>query len=241
MRFAPIPLDAIADSRLSKTDFRVLAALHYFNGEQGCFPTRGKLCEATKLAPQKVSASTTRLIGFGWVEKQGRLFLLKANSHQSSDINSHQSSDTQVTEVVTKKVTDPVTYSHQSGDPNVTEVVTHNRTIEENQEQNKEENNIKEILAHLEQTTKARFPISIAYKKIIAARLADGHSPDDLKQVIEFKYRDWLGTKFAQYLRPETLFHPEKFPGYLAASQLVSAPVSATTQKNLANLSGWDL
>jgi uncharacterized phage protein (TIGR02220 family) len=36
---------------------------------------------------------------------------------------------------------------------------------------------------------------------------------DDFKRVIDFKCKDWKGTEYAKFLRPETLFG-NKFEGY---------------------------
>ena len=53
-------------------------------------------------------------------------------------------------------------------------------------------------------------------KKHIHARLADGYSVEDFKTVIDKKCNEWLGTDYAQYLRPDTLFG-SKFEAYLNA------------------------
>ena len=51
--------------------------------------------------------------------------------------------------------------------------------------------------------------------KPIRARLNDGFSVDDCKKVIDIKAGQWLNTEQSKYLRPETLFRPSKFEGYL--------------------------
>ena len=51
--------------------------------------------------------------------------------------------------------------------------------------------------------------------KPIRARLNDGFSVEDCKKVIDTKAGQWLNTEQAKYLRPETLFRPSKFEGYL--------------------------
>ena len=55
---------------------------------------------------------------------------------------------------------------------------------------------------------------SKATKQHINARLAEGYTVDDFKQVIDNKCADWIGTDFEQYLRPSTLFG-SKFEDYL--------------------------
>lgn len=58
----------------------------------------------------------------------------------------------------------------------------------------------------------------------INARLADGHSVDDLLRVVSSKLSEWgSDSKMAQYLRPQTLFQAGKFDGYLRASMTHSS------------------
>ena len=38
---------------------------------------------------------------------------------------------------------------------------------------------------------------------------------EEVKQVIDYKVREWKGTKMEKYIRPETLFQESKFEGYL--------------------------
>lgn len=49
--------------------------------------------------------------------------------------------------------------------------------------------------------------------KHIGARSREGYVLDDFKRVIDFKCKDWKGTEYAKFLRPETLFG-NKFEGY---------------------------
>ncbi|MFR6258931.1 MAG: conserved phage C-terminal domain-containing protein, partial [Anaerovoracaceae bacterium] len=51
-------------------------------------------------------------------------------------------------------------------------------------------------------------------RELIKARLSDGFSVEDFKLVIEKKYKEWQGTEFEKFLRPETLFGT-KFESYL--------------------------
>lgn len=53
-------------------------------------------------------------------------------------------------------------------------------------------------------------------KTAIRARAAEGFTLDDFKTVIDNKCRDWMGTEYEKFLRPETLFGT-KFEGYLNA------------------------
>lgn len=52
-------------------------------------------------------------------------------------------------------------------------------------------------------------------KKMITARLNEGYTVDDMKKVIEHRWEMWKGSDMEQYMRPNTLFRPSKFEGYL--------------------------
>lgn len=52
--------------------------------------------------------------------------------------------------------------------------------------------------------------------KFLKARLAEGHTPQEIADVIARKCAEWLDDpKFRQYLRPATLFNAEKFNQYV--------------------------
>lgn len=54
----------------------------------------------------------------------------------------------------------------------------------------------------------------------INARLAEGHSVEDCKLVIDSKFKEWgCDSRMAGYLRPSTLFSTGKFQGYLMAAK----------------------
>lgn len=74
----------------------------------------------------------------------------------------------------------------------------------------------REIVNYLNQKTGSHY--MAASKNTIAmikARMAEGHSTDDFKHVIDVKSAEWLGTDNEQYLRPETLFCAKHFESYL--------------------------
>lgn len=81
------------------------------------------------------------------------------------------------------------------------------------------------VISHLNKLTGCHYRNSDATAKYIRGRLGDGYEVKDLLDVIDLKCKEWLGTEMAKYLRPATLFGPEKFPSYLAASQMTKAKV----------------
>jgi len=84
----------------------------------------------------------------------------------------------------------------------------------------------KAIIEYLNAATGAKYRASSkATQAHINARFKEGYSVEDFKAVIDKKCAEWKGTKFEQYLCPETLFGT-KFEKYLNAP----TPTTKTTQ-----------
>ncbi|WP_407300708.1 conserved phage C-terminal domain-containing protein [Raoultella ornithinolytica] len=76
-----------------------------------------------------------------------------------------------------------------------------------------------EVLAHLNQVSGSRYQKSKSSLENIRARLREGHAVCDLKLVIDLKHEHWRqNDEQYQYMRPETLFGPRKFEGYLQSA-----------------------
>lgn len=72
------------------------------------------------------------------------------------------------------------------------------------------------VLTHLNLVSGSRYQKSRTSLENIRARLREGYSVSDLKLVIDLKHEHWNGNdEQYQYMRPETLFGPKKFEGYL--------------------------
>ena len=72
------------------------------------------------------------------------------------------------------------------------------------------------VLTHLNQVSGSRYQKSKTSLENIRARLREGYTVSDLKLVIDLKHEHWKGNdEQYQYMRPETLFGPKKFEGYL--------------------------
>lgn len=72
------------------------------------------------------------------------------------------------------------------------------------------------VLTHLNQVSGSRYQKSKTSLENIRARLREGYTVSDLKLVIDLKHEHWNGNdEKYQYMRPETLFGPKKFEGYL--------------------------
>lgn len=62
---------------------------------------------------------------------------------------------------------------------------------------------------------------STKYKKALHARVEEGFTLEDFKEVIDKKCAEWIGTEWEKFLRPETLFGT-KFEGYLNQKSVAS-------------------
>lgn len=91
----------------------------------------------------------------------------------------------------------------------------HPKTFEVDTIKTYEENIYTEIINYLNVTAGKNFKptLRLAQTKI-DERLKEGYLPEDFKKVIDIKCKKWLGTKWADYLTPTTLFG-DKFGIYL--------------------------
>ena len=92
----------------------------------------------------------------------------------------------------------------------VTDSVSETDTVKESKSED-----IKRIVDYLNEKCGTHYRYNTANtRKHIIARFNDGYAVDDFVQVIDKKTGEWMGTKFQQYLRPDTLFG-NKFESYL--------------------------
>ena len=74
---------------------------------------------------------------------------------------------------------------------------------------------INTIIAYLNEKVGNSFkPDAKETVDLIVKLLSRGYTVDDMKNVIDKKYDEWIGTEYAKYLRPSTLFG-KKFDEYL--------------------------
>ncbi|MCV3283416.1 conserved phage C-terminal domain-containing protein [Aeromonas veronii] len=78
----------------------------------------------------------------------------------------------------------------------------------------------KAVLEHFNAVADRRYQAKPTALQNINARLADGYSVTDLQLVVDFKTAHWAADlKMSEYLRPMTVFAPQKFESYLAAAK----------------------
>ncbi|EAA6647934.1 conserved phage C-terminal domain-containing protein [Salmonella enterica] len=77
----------------------------------------------------------------------------------------------------------------------------------------------KQILVHLNQVTNSRYQVSTTSLQNIRARIGEGFTVEELSLVVDYCNAKWGDDlKMSDYLRPQTLFQPSKFPGYLKSA-----------------------
>ena len=79
------------------------------------------------------------------------------------------------------------------------------------------------LLDFLNETAGRKYPPTDSNIGIVVARLREGFTAQQIRQVIANRVRKWKGDpEMNEYLRPETLFGPRKFSGYVG--QIVDDP-----------------
>lgn len=77
----------------------------------------------------------------------------------------------------------------------------------------------KEVLNHLNKVTNSRYQVSTTSLQNIRARIGEGFTVAELVLVVDYSNAKWGDDlKMSEYLRPQTLFQPSKFPGYLKSA-----------------------
>jgi len=89
--------------------------------------------------------------------------------------------------------------------------------IDKDKEEDKNKEIYTAVVDYLNQKAGTKYrPTSAKTKAAIHARLAENFKLEDFQTVIDKKCAEWIGTEWAKFLRPETLFGT-KFEGYLNA------------------------
>lgn len=112
--------------------------------------------------------------------------------------------------------------------------LTTKQQIINNTTKKKEKDNIiySRVIEKLNSTANTNYRASTKKTKgLIDARLKDGFVEADFMKVIEVKAKEWLGTEFEKFLRPETLFG-NKFEGYLNQANKKGPTAIGPTNKN---------
>ena len=74
---------------------------------------------------------------------------------------------------------------------------------------------VDEVIDYLNSRTGRSYKHCESNRRFIRARLAEGYTIQDCKDVIDKKCVEWMGKDMEKYLRPETLFNATKFQNYV--------------------------
>lgn len=97
-----------------------------------------------------------------------------------------------------------------------------------------DDNSVKEIIDYLNEVAETKFKYNTqGTLGLIKARLKEGYTIDQFKEVIRKKTTQWKNTEFASYLRPLTLFST-KFESYLNQPENVK-PKPSSNYKQASN------
>ena len=78
----------------------------------------------------------------------------------------------------------------------------------------------KQVLTHLNQVTSSRYQVSTTSRQNIRARIGEGFTVEELSLVVDYCNAKWSeDLTMSAYLRPQTLFQPSKFQGYLKSAR----------------------
>ncbi|EPU4249618.1 transcriptional regulator [Escherichia coli] len=77
----------------------------------------------------------------------------------------------------------------------------------------------KQVLVHLNKVTNSKYQVSTTSLQNIRARIGEGFTVEELSLVVDYCNAKWSeDLTMSAYLRPQTLFQPTKFPGYLKSA-----------------------
>ena len=84
-----------------------------------------------------------------------------------------------------------------------------------------------EIIEYLNSKAETTFSVKLGSNiELICSRLKEGYTISDFKSVIDKKVKDWKGTDWAKFLRPNTLFAKTKIENYLNSNNNDKQPTS---------------
>ena len=88
--------------------------------------------------------------------------------------------------------------------------------VQEHRENKKLEADVDDVICELNRVTGKTYRAKTeSHRKSIRGRFADGFTKEDMFMVIRHKQADWLNTKYAKHLTPDTLFRPGNFDRYV--------------------------
>jgi len=112
--------------------------------------------------------------------------------------------------------------------------------VQEHRENKQLEADVTEVINELNRVTGKTYRANTeSHRQSIRGRFSDGFTKEDMFAVIRYKQSDWVNTKYAKHLTPDTLFRPGNFDRYL--NEIPSGnreAIGSGTMLNVENLYG---
>lgn len=237
--------DGCAAAGMKLSMVAIMARLADFSSDEGlCWPSVGTIARQIGAGESTVRTALAKLEKDGWITRQQRrkgnrnasnmyqlnVAQLRAAANYQPPESDTSKSDASKFDGSESGKTGPFDPSESGGDPSVNSkhdpsdknTLGQPPAAADQGDVVSEEIHITDqailVLKHLNQLTGAKYTTAKSTLQNIRARLVDGHTLEELKLVVEYLVDRWLGTEWAKYLNPETMFRPGKFPGNLLAA-----------------------
>ncbi|EBG1701766.1 conserved phage C-terminal domain-containing protein [Salmonella enterica] len=238
--------DGCAASGMKLSSVAIMARLADFSSDEGvCWPSIETISRQLGAGPSTIRTAIAKLEKDGWLTRTQRrngnrnasnVYRLNVAKLQAAAFSQLSDSDTPKSDAskFDASKTDPSKSGKNGGfdpsesggdpsvkskqDPQVTSKPSCPVAAQPDPEVTITDQAI-EVLTHLNRVSGSRFQKSKTSLENIRGRLRDGYSVSDLKLVIDLKHEHWHDNdEQYQYMRPETLFGPKKFEGYLQSA-----------------------
>lgn len=238
--------DGCAASGMKLSSVAIMARLADFSSDEGvCWPSIETIARQLGAGPSTIRTAIAKLEKDGWLTRtqrrngnrnasnvyrlnvaklQAAAFSQLSDSDTSkSDASKFDASKTDPSKSVKNGGFDP---SESGGDPSVKSKqdpqVTSKPSCPVAVQPDRDvliTDQAKQVLVHLNQVTNSRYQVSTTSLQNIRARIGEGFTVDELSLVVDYCNAKWSDDlKMSDYLRPQTLFQPSKFPGYLKSA-----------------------
>lgn len=233
--FIILPLKLIIDKKLSQLEEHILGLVISLCKTCGqCTMSNQTIADIYKVERESVSKTITKLAKKGLIIRtlQSRTSGRVLKSVFSKDIKNTIST---IDRSITSASDETITNMSSTSDEPYRQLVTAQSPNKNNIRNNKYNVEIKEIIDYLNLKARKNFRSSTAAtQSLIKARLNEGFTVEDFKKVIDIKCNEWLGSDYAQYLRPQTLFGT-KLESYLNSVDTVK-PKEQNPYRNIIHL-----
>lgn len=238
--------DGCAASGMKLSSVAIMARLADFSNDEGvCWPSIETIARQIGAGMSTVRTAIARLEAEGWLTRKARrqgnrnasnVYQLNVAKLQAAAFSQLSDSDPSKSDA---SKSDPSKFdasksgkkagfhpSESGGDPSVKSKqdpqVTSKPSCPVAAQPDREvliTDQAKSVLSHLNQVTNSRYQVSTTSMQNIRARIGEGFTVEELSLVVDYCNAKWGDDlKMSDYLRPQTLFQPSKFPGYLKSA-----------------------